>query len=212
MAPAPRALLIDIDGTLVDSRQVVEDAWRDAGQRFDVDTSALLELCHGRRDEDLVAQFFPRGVRHEVLRRIASFELANAACVSPMPDAGLFLSRLADGAWAAVTSGSRALMTARLRSAGLPVPRVLVAAEDTRQGKPDPEGFLTGAKRLGVPADRCAVIEDSPAGVTAGLAAGAFVIGVATTHERPALAAADAVVDTLLGAQEVLEQAGYREE
>ena len=63
----------------------------------------------------------------------------------------------------------------RLRAAGLPVPKTLIAPEDVQRGKPEPEGFLKAAKLLGVPISECLVFEDSPAGVAAAKSAGAHV-------------------------------------
>jgi len=206
LTPALQNFLLDIDGPLVDSRAVVEDVWRELAARFGVDADAVVRACHGRRDEEVVADFFPSPVRAEVLGRVAFLEQESAWRVSPMPGAKQFLAELQPGSWAAVTSGSRRLMTARLRGAGLPVPQILVAAEDVRRGKPDPEGFVAAARRLGVRADRCVVVEDSPVGVEAGVAAGAFVIGLAGTHDRQALAAAGAVVGTLAEVVDVLRE------
>lgn len=73
----------------------------------------------------------------------------------------------------------------------------LVAEEDASRGKPDPEGFLLAASRLGVRPDRCIVIEDAPAGLRAAKAGGMFAVGVTTTHPTEALAEADLVVSSL---------------
>lgn len=88
-------------------------------------------------------------------------------------------------------------MCARLTAAGLPVPAVLVAAEDATQGKPDPVGYLTAAAALGKDIHNCLVIEDAPAGVKAGQAPGAHILAIATSHTPPELALADAVVPDL---------------
>ncbi|MEW1584340.1 HAD-IA family hydrolase [Micromonospora vinacea] len=185
--------LLDIDGTLIDSRTVVEDAWREAAAQFGADADAILQACHGRRDEDIVEEFFPQPVHAAVLGRIATVEQDRASDVVAMPGARDFLTDL--GVWAAVTSGSRRLMTARLCGAGLPVPDVLIAADDVRRGKPDPEGYLAAAARLGVDIRGCVVVEDSPTGVAAGKAAGAFVVGLAMNSSS--LTQADVVVGTL---------------
>ena len=115
----------------------------------------------------------------------------------PVRGARQLLATLDDGQWAAVTSGPRPLMAARLRAAGLPVPPVLITADDVHFGKPHPEGFLLAAKALGVPPTSCVVVEDSPAGVAAGKAAGALVVALTTTHSADVLTAADIVVSDL---------------
>ncbi|GIE33746.1 hypothetical protein Ait01nite_067910 [Actinoplanes italicus] len=187
--------LLDIDGTLIDSRAVVEDAWRDVAARFGADPEAILAVCHGLRDEDVMAEFFEPSVIPAALERMATVEQDRAAEARPMPGAAAFLASLPQGRWAAVTSGSRRLMEARLRGAGLPLPSVLITADDVRHGKPHPEGYLTAAARLGVAIADCVVVEDSPTGVAAGRAAGALVVGLAA--DPAALPDADVVVPAL---------------
>ncbi|MFK4247063.1 HAD-IA family hydrolase [Micromonospora chokoriensis] len=199
--------LFDIDGTLIDSRLVVEDAWRDVAARFGADANAILLTCHGRRDEDVVAEFFPQRVRAAVVKRIAAVEQDRASEVLAMPGARRLLGSLPEGMWAAVTSGSRRLMTARLRGAGLPVPEVLITADDVRFGKPHPEGYLAAAASLGAHIERSVVVEDSPTGVAAGKAAGAFVVGLATTPSN--LAEADVVVGSLAEVLHVVKRVGW---
>ncbi len=99
--------------------------------------------------------------------------------------------------WAAVTSGSRELMRARLTAAGLPIPEVLVSAEAVEAGKPEPEGYLKAAAALGRDIRRCLVVEDAPAGIHAGRAAGAQVLAVTTSHPASDLTSADAVIPDL---------------
>jgi sugar-phosphatase len=192
-----QAFLFDIDGTLVDSSAAVERVWRQVAHEFSADATAILRNCHGRRDTDVADEFFAPEVKEAVLERVSSLDTEAVADVVPIPGARQLLATLDEGQWAAVTSGPRPLMTARLQAAGLPVPAVLVTAHDVQFGKPHPEGFLLAARALGVPPASCVVVEDSPAGVAAGKAAGAFVVGVTTTHPAGALAAADVVVNDL---------------
>ncbi len=100
---------------------------------------------------------------------------------------------------AIVTSCSRALATVRLRAAGLPIPSALISSDDVQSGKPNPACFLLGARRLHVDPGRCLVLEDAPAGISAGRAAGAKVIALRTTHPDEDLHEADAIVDDLSG-------------
>ncbi|WP_027659807.1 HAD-IA family hydrolase [Salinispora fenicalii] len=199
-----RSVLFDIDGTLVDSTEAVTTSWRTVASRYRVDAEAILRVCHGRRDEDVVPEFFPPEAVASVLREMADLELSYADLVRPIPGATAALATITDGRWAVVTSGSRRLMTARMRGAGLRIPPTFVAAEDVRHGKPDPEGYLLAARQLGVAASSCIVVEDSPAGVAAGKAAGAVVVAIATTHAPAELAHADVVVDDLRELDQVI--------
>ncbi|MGI5212875.1 HAD-IA family hydrolase [Plantactinospora sp. CA-290183] len=206
-----RPVLFDIDGTLVDSTEAVTTVWREVALRHGVDADAILRVCHGRRDEDVVPEFFPEESVATVVGQIAELELGSADRVRPISGAVDVLDRLSGHRWAAVTSGSRSLMTARLRGAGLPVPAVLVAAEDVRAGKPDPEGYLLAARRLQVDVTSCVVVEDSPAGVAAGKAAGAVVVGLASTHHPDALADADVVIEQLAALLGVVQKLPSRQ-
>jgi mannitol-1-/sugar-/sorbitol-6-phosphatase len=204
-----QAFLFDIDGTLVDSSAVVERTWRQVASEFRADPAAILGSCHGRRDTEVVREFFPPEVTDRVLNRIAALEAGAVDGIVAVRGAPQLLGTLDPGQWAAVTSGSRALMQARLQAAGLPVPGVLIAAEDVRCGKPDPAGFLMAASALGVPPADCAVVEDSPAGIAAGRAAGAVVIGVTTTHSAEALSGADLVVTDLVELAHAMRRTGW---
>jgi mannitol-1-/sugar-/sorbitol-6-phosphatase len=117
--------------------------------------------------------------------------------VDIMPGAVELVRSIPEGRWCVVTSGTRLLASARLRYGGLPVPKILVTAEDVRNGKPHPEPYLKGAELMGVnPAD-CLVIEDAPAGIQSARAGGMTVIGMTSTYPASALGEADAVVQKL---------------
>ncbi len=187
------AVLFDCDGVLVDSAASVERAWRRWATERGLDEDAVVAVAHGRRTEDtLVDLGFSDDLAAEV-ERIESAEVADAASVSAYPEAAALLPTLPPDAWAVVTSGTHALVTSRLAASGLPLPPVLVTAEDVAAGKPDPEGYLEAARRLGrLPAD-CLVVEDAPAGVEAALAAGMRVVALPTTHPAEELGAATLV-------------------
>jgi sugar-phosphatase len=200
-----RTFLFDIDGTLVDSATAVERAWRQVAAEFGADGDAIVAGCHGRRSIDTIGEFFPPRAHSAVQERINALELA-ARDVTACRGAADLLAGLNGQPWAAVTSGPRRLMTARLSLAGLPVPAVLVTAENVEHGKPAPDGYLLAARALGVAAADCVVVEDSPAGVDAGKAAGALVAAVTTTHQADALRGADLVVAGLPEVAQALGQ------
>lgn len=190
-------VLLDADGTLVDSTAAVERTWRAWADEYAVDAEAVLRVCHGRRSEETIAQFVPAGRVDAAVARLDELELADLGDVVACPGATGFIARLGDVPWAIVTSGIVPLVAARLEAAGLPRPSVLVTAEDVTEGKPDPQGYRLAAGKLGLDPGQCAVLEDAPAGVRAGRAAGAAVIAVTTTHPAEDLEEADAIVSSL---------------
>ncbi len=117
--------------------------------------------------------------------------------LSAAPGAAALLQQLTENQWAVVTSGGRNVALLRLRTAGLNPPRVLITAEAVTRHKPDPEGYLTAASRLGLGHSDCIVVEDSPTGVAAGKAAAMRVIGVLTNYPPASLKDADALVPAL---------------
>ncbi|MEJ6549615.1 HAD-IA family hydrolase [Corynebacterium sp. USCH3] len=197
------AILFDIDGTLVDSTPAVNRAWRAWAAEHDIDADEVLAVCHGRRSADTIADFLPADQVAAEAGRLEEKEAGDVDGVVALPGAAELLTSLPADMWAAVTSGSQALMRARLGAAGLPVPGNLIAAEDVTDGKPDPQGYRMAAEALGVDPADCLVIEDAPAGLGAGRAAGGRVLAVATSHPRDELEAlgrnqaADLVLDAL---------------
>ena len=121
-----------------------------------------------------------------------------------IPGAADALLALREERVAVVTSATRPLAAARLAAVGIEPPAVMVNAEDVSRGKPDPEGYLAAARRLGVDPAEAVVVEDAPPGVEAGRAAGAAVVGVTSTHAAEELSAADVVIPTLESLPEVL--------
>lgn len=191
------AVLFDIDGTLVNSTPAVERTWRVWASRRGVSAAEILRVCHGRRSEDTIALFVPADQRDAAVAELEMLELADLDDLVALPGARSLLGGLPADRWAAVTSGSQRLMRARLAAAAVPVPDVLIAAEDVAAGKPDPEGYLKAAAALGVEIERCLVVEDAPAGIGAGRAAGARTLAVATSHDLAALGEADVVLADL---------------
>lgn len=195
---AVHAVLFDIDGTLVDSTAAVERTWTLWADAHGYDAGAILRVCHGRRSQDTIADFVQDpDERAAAVTELEELELQDLRDVVALPGAPELLRVLPAHRWAAVTSGSRQLMQARLHAAGLPLPAVLVAAEDVEHGKPDPAGYLSAAAQLGGRASSCVVIEDAPAGLRAGRAAAAFTVAVCTSHPAHQLHEADVVVPDL---------------
>ena len=181
---------------LVDSDAAVVTSWSRWAVEHDLDPAGVLAVVHGRRAADTVADLVAGPGRAAAAALIDRYELEDAGTVPAVAGAADLLAALPADVWAVVTSGTPALATARLTAAGLPLPGVLVTGSDVRTGKPDPEGYLLGARLLGVPPEETLVVEDSPAGIAAGRAAGARVLGIG---ERALGAGADVVVADLTG-------------
>ncbi len=192
-----RAVLFDLDGVLVNSQSAIDGVWARWTERHGLAHDHVLPHIHGRRSVEIVQRYAPGADLDTEVRWLLQAEIDSAAGLRAYPGAARLLALLGPSEWAVVTSGARALATARLTSAALPIPRVFVTADDVRHGKPDPEGYLRAAELLGVPIADCAVIEDAPAGVAAGRAAGAVVVGVATTMPAETLSSAHLVLPSL---------------
>ncbi|QKW27325.1 HAD-IA family hydrolase [Streptomyces seoulensis] len=192
-----RALLLDMDGTLVDSNAVVERIWRRWADRHGLDGDEVMKVVHGRQGHASMALLLPDRPaerNHAENARMLAEETSDMDGVVPVPGAPEFLAALRGVPHALVTSADVALSTARMAAAGLGLPDVRVTAESVGASKPDPEGFLKGAAELGVAPADCVVFEDSGAGIAAGRAAGMRVIGIGprAAQHRP-----DAVVPDL---------------
>ncbi|MFB7866606.1 HAD family hydrolase [Streptomyces sp. NPDC056069] len=176
-----RALLLDMDGTLVNSDAVVERCWRRWAERHGLDPVEALKVVHGRQGYATMAVLLPdrpMEENHADNRVMLAEETADLDGVVPVPGAPAFLASLARLPHALVTSADEALAQARMGAAGLPMPESRVTAEGVSASKPDPEGFLKGAAELGYAPGDCVVFEDSEAGIQAGRAAGMRVVGV----------------------------------
>jgi sugar-phosphatase len=170
-----------MDGTLVDSNACVESIWKRWAVRHGVDVHSLLQASHGRRTEDTIKAVAPYLDIAAEARALQTEELATREGIIAVGGSFQLLSRLRNDQWAVVTSASRALALVRLECAGLPIPSQLISGEDVHCGKPDPEGYLKAADRLGVPYNQCVVVEDTPAGILAGRSAGMTVLALGAT-------------------------------
>lgn len=176
-----RALLLDMDGTIVNSDAVVERCWRQWATEHGLDPDEALKVVHGRQGYATMAALLPgrpMEQNHAENRVMLAQETADTDGVVPVAGAPAFMAAIARLPHALVTSADEALAQARLSAAGLPIPEIRVTAERVGASKPDPEGFLKGAAELGfAPAD-CVAFEDSEAGIEAARSAGMRVVGV----------------------------------
>lgn len=193
-----RAILSDLDGTLVDSEHCVDYSWEAWAESRKLDIAHVVANCHGRRTVDSVKLLTPDLDLDEEVAYLEDLEVSCTQNLKAIAGAGQLvdsLNRLSLNShssnstssktqsgrdnFAVVTSGSLRLATHRLTYVGLPIPSVLITAEKVVEGKPAPEGYLKAAEALGLKPQECVVLEDSPAGIEAARRAGMTVIGVA---------------------------------
>jgi sugar-phosphatase len=189
-------LLFDMDGVLVDSTPAVARVWTRWAARHGFDAAEVVHRAHGRPSITTVREYLPNGDHLAETREIERDEVTDLDGVVPLPGALELLGALPRGRWTIVTSCSRRLAEVRWKTSGLPRPGVFVTSSDITNGKPAPDPYLKGAEALGFAPRDCVVVEDAPAGVRSGKAAGARVVGLRTTMTEKELwdAGADWVV------------------
>jgi sugar-phosphatase len=192
------AVLFDMDGTLVDSNAAVTASWTGFATEHGLDPAEVLAAVHGVRASDSIATYLPAHEVAAATRRLLDRELELLDGVVEIPGAAALLRALPEAGIPAaiVTSAPRDLAVARLGAGGIPIPAVLVTAEDIEHGKPAPDGYREAARRLSVDPARCLVFEDAEAGILSGVAAGARVV-VVGAHASPTTAALTRLHDYL---------------
>jgi sugar-phosphatase len=191
------AIIFDLDSVLVDSAPCLERHMRVWATEHGLDATAVLSLAHGRRTVETIRLIAPHLDAEVEVAAIEAAEAADTEGVVDMPGARALLAALPWAAWAIATSNSRRTAIRRLHHTGLPIPRVLISAESVEQGKPHPEVYLSAAAQLGVDPRRCIVVEDAPAGISAGRAAGMVVLALLSTHAAHQLRRAHALIEQL---------------
>jgi beta-phosphoglucomutase family hydrolase len=199
-----RAVIWDLDGTLIDSSHLHWEAWQkvmesenisltyeqyvaDFGKRND-------EILRGRLGADLSDEFIARVslAKEEVYR-----DLIRTRGLELLPGARYWLERLkAEGLLQSLaTSAPRGNIDAVFAALGIgQYFDAVISSEEVRAGKPEPDVFLAAAAKMGVAPRDCVVIEDAPAGIEAARRAGMKSVGVLTTHRE---LKADLVAQTL---------------
>jgi len=192
------ALLFDLDGVLIDSTPAVSRVWRQWAIERGFDPTEVITRAHGRPSLTTVREYLPNADHTAENRELERREMEDIEGVVVLPGARELLQSLPPDRWTIATSCTRPLAGVRLRAAGLPIPDQMVTSTDVTHGKPHPEPFLMAASKLGFPASQCIVLEDAPAGIRAGKAAGCRVLGIRTTFPESELheAGADFVLDS----------------
>ena|SRR5215471_1806624 len=189
------AVLLDMDGTLVDSTETVVRHWRIWTERHHLDLDQVLAFSHGRPTLETMKLVAPHLATVEEARGLEAAESADANGIKPVRGALPFVMALPANRWAVVTSAPRRMARERLSRAGFPVTSALVGSDDVQRGKPDAEPYLRAAALLGVTPARCLVFEDAPAGIESACSAGMEVVAVTTTFPMERLAARNHVAD-----------------
>ncbi|KEY70637.1 hypothetical protein S7711_02240 [Stachybotrys chartarum IBT 7711] len=187
--------LFDMDGTIIDSTPAVVKHWTNIGKEIGVPGEVILETSHGRRSIDVLQILAPEKANWEYVCKMEGLlpKLYGDDAVE-IPGARSLLDALIarNSPWAIVTSGTTPLVTGWLKVLSLAIPEHLVTAESVKNGKPDPTCYLMGREKLGLgdPRNQILVLEDSPAGIRAGKAAGCKVLGLVTSHTAEQVVAA----------------------
>jgi sugar-phosphatase len=196
-----KAILFDLDGVLVNSAECVERTWREWSARHQLDADEVIGVAHGRRTVETVRAVAPHLDALAEVEELEAKEALTTEGVYEIEGARELIASLPRDTWAIVTSGTRVIAEFRLKYVGIPIPRVMVCADEISNGKPHPEGYLTAAARLAVQSADCVVIEDTPPGIAAAHNAQMRAIAVSTTYPPEHLADADAVVRRLTDLQ-----------
>jgi len=187
------ALLFDLDGVLVDSTPAVARVWHRWAVEHGFDPETVVRVAHGRPSRTTIRELLHNTEPHDhdhdddidrEDREVERREMEDLDGVVLLPGARELLNILPPERWTIATSCTRPLAEVRWRAAGLPIPKTMITSSDVKFGKPDPEPYLKAAANLGFAASGCIVVEDAPAGVRAGKAAGARVIAFLTTMTR----------------------------
>ena len=186
------AMLFDLDGVLIDSTPAVARVWRRWAIERGFDPDEVVARAHGRPSLTTVREYLPHANHAAENEEVERREVEDLEGVVPLPGALDLLASLPADRWTIVTSCTRRLAEVRIRAAGLPLPAKMITSSDITNGKPHPEPYLKGAAVLGFSAADCIVLEDVPAGVCAGKAAGAKVVAFPSTVSGALLQAAGA--------------------
>ena len=194
-----RGVLFDLDGVLVDSTPAVARVWSKWAVKHGFVPDKVVSRAHGRPSITTIRELLPHADHVAENREVERGEIEDTEGVIPLPGALELLQALPQDRWAIATSCTRALAEVRIRAAGLPFPQHLVTSTDVQRGKPDPEPYIKAATILGLEPADCIVMEDAPAGIRAGKAAGARVLALRTTAPDPELtqSGADWIVNNL---------------
>ena len=190
--PQPRAVLWDVDGTLLDSAEYHWLAWQETmtAQGHPV-TYAQFISTFGQRNDTILHEWLGSDLSARELERIAEakekhyrhlIQTCGAKC---LPGVRRWLKHLHERGWRQAVASSAPLLNIQTILKALDIGEyfdAVASSEDVQRGKPDPQVFLAAAAKVAVPPQRCIVVEDAPAGIEGGQRAGMRTIGVCSSH------------------------------
>ena len=185
-----RGILFDMDGVLVDSTAAVARVWKKWAAQHGFDPKHVAHMAHGRPSITTIRELLPDANYEAENRIVEQAEIDDVEGVCACAGAADLLASLPPDRWALVTSSTRPLAEVRLRTGGHAKPKHIITSSDIVHGKPHPEPFLKAAAMLNVAPGDCVVVEDAPAGIQAGRAAGCRVLALRTTMSDEVLARA----------------------
>ena len=182
-----QAVLFDMDGVLVDSTPAVSRVWRKWAADHGFDPEHVSHIAQGRPSITTIRELLPDSDHEAENRIVERMEIEDLVGVKACPGAAQLLRALPPDRWVLVTSSTRPLAMVRLRAGGHAVPKFVITGSDITHGKPHPEPFQKAAAMVGFPPSKCLVVEDTPAGILAGKAAGCRVLALRTTMAESVL-------------------------
>ena len=199
-----RAVLWDMDGTLIDSAELHWISWRNtlADEGITITHDQFLS-SFGQRNDSILPQWLGAAATPERMEKIGNAKeelyrhLIRRDGISPLPGVADWIQRLHQQGWlqAVASAAPRANIDAVLEAlSATHIFQAIVSAEDVHRGKPDPEVYLVAASRVSVPPERCIVVEDAVAGIEGARRAGMRSIGASRNGHQ---LFADVVVQSL---------------
>jgi sugar-phosphatase len=176
-----KAILFDMDGTLIDSNKASELIWETWSKLYHVSIKKIRAVHHGRRPEETIALVAPHLNAKAAAQMVYDDQDVAVAGIFPIQGANDFYNSVPSSQKGIVTAATLNILKHRFAIVGIQTPEVCVTAEILKNGKPDPEGYLLGASRLGLAPKECIVFEDAPAGLLAAKRAGMRSVAI-TTH------------------------------